>query len=105
VRISGAAATAFHEYGITDYVVDHPDELEKLIRETGGKGIRIFVRIATPLGGAMLELSSKFGATPEDAAKLLQRVAESGAAPAMTFHVGSQCLSPFNYAQAMDMAN
>lgn len=104
VRISGAAAVALNDYNVTDFVVDHPDELEKLIRETGAKGVRIFVRIATPLGGAMLELSSKFGATAEEGAKLLQRVAESGATPAMTFHVGSQCLSPFNYAQAMDMA-
>ncbi|MEI9932848.1 MAG: hypothetical protein WDM89_20505 [Rhizomicrobium sp.] len=36
--------------------------------------------------------------------KLLKRVAESGAAPCMTFHVGSQCLSPFSYAQALEMA-
>jgi len=62
------------------------------------------VRIATPLGGAVLELSSKFGTTPEDAARLLKRVAESGAAPCITFHVGSQCLSPFSYAQAIEMA-
>lgn len=104
VRISGAAATAFHDYGVGDFVVDHGDELEKLLRETGGKGIRVFVRIATPLGGAMLELSSKFGTTPEEGAKLLTRTVEAGALPAITFHVGSQCLSPFNYAQAMDMA-
>ena len=44
----------------------------------------------------MLELSSKFGTTPDDAARLLKRVAEAGAAPAITFHVGSQCLSPFS---------
>ncbi len=61
------------------------------------------MRISTPLGGALIELSSKFGATQEDAAKMLKRVAESGAAPCMTFHVGSQCLSPFSYAQALEM--
>ncbi len=31
-------------------------------------------------------------------------MAESGAAPCITFHVGSQCLSPFSYAQAVEMA-
>ncbi|HWD48577.1 MAG TPA: hypothetical protein VG309_01540, partial [Rhizomicrobium sp.] len=99
VRAVGAAKAAFNKYGVTDYVVDCDYELEKLLGEVGdAKKLRIFVRISTPLGGALLELSSKFGTTPDDGARLLKRVAESGAAPGITFHVGSQCLSPFSYA-------
>jgi ornithine decarboxylase len=105
VRIAGAAHAAFHKHGVTDYVVDCDFELDKLLAETdGGKALRIFVRISTPLGGALLELSSKFGTTPEEAARLLKRVADAGATPGLTFHVGSQCLSPFSYAQAIEMA-
>jgi ornithine decarboxylase len=105
VRIAGTARTAFHKHGVKDYVVDCDFELDKLLAETdGGKGLRIFVRISTPLGGALLELSSKFGTTPEEAARLLKRVVEAGATPGITFHVGSQCLSPFSYAQAIEMA-
>jgi ornithine decarboxylase len=105
VRLPGAAKAAFHKYGVTDYVVDCEFELEKLLAETGNpKALRVFVRIATPLGGALLELSSKFGTPPEEAAKLLKRVAQCGAQPCLTFHVGSQCLSPFSYAQAIEMA-
>jgi ornithine decarboxylase len=105
VRSVGAAKAAFEKYGVTDYVVDCDFELDKLLGEVKDpKKLRIFVRVATPLGGALLELSSKFGTTPEDAARLLKRVAESGAAPCITFHVGSQCLSPFSYAQAVEMA-
>ena len=105
VRANGAAKLSFEKYGVTDYVIDCDYELDKLLAETGNpKKLRIFVRIATPLGGALLELSSKFGTTPEEAAKLLKRVADSGAAPCVTFHVGSQCLSPFSYAQAIEMA-
>ncbi|MDE2464850.1 MAG: type III PLP-dependent enzyme [Alphaproteobacteria bacterium] len=105
VRLPGAARTAFHRYGVTDYVVDCDFELEKLLAEVGDAGrLRIFVRIATPLGGAVLELSSKFGTSPQEAARLLRRVADAGARPALTFHVGSQCLSPFSYAQAIEMA-
>ncbi len=105
VRMPGAAKTAFEKYGVTDYVVDCDFELDKLLAETRQpKKLRIFVRIATPLGGAVLELSSKFGTTPQDAARLLKRVAEAGAQPCITFHVGSQCLSPFSYAQAIEMA-
>jgi ornithine decarboxylase len=105
VRLPGAAKIAFERYGVTDYVVDCDFELDKLLAETGSaKALRIFVRVATPLGGAILELSSKFGTPPDEAAKLLKRVAKTGAAPAVTFHVGSQCLSPFSYAQAVEMA-
>ena len=105
VRIPGEAGAAARQHGITDFVVDCDPELDKLLSETdGGKGLRIFVRVATPLGGAMLELSSKFGTTPANAGRLLKRIASSGAKPALTFHVGSQCLSPFTYAQAVELA-
>ena len=105
VRAPGAAHAAFEKHGVRDFVVDCDFELDKLLAETkGGRELRIFVRIATPLGGAVLELSSKFGTTPDDAARLLKRVVEAGATPALTFHVGSQCLSPFSYAQAIEMA-
>lgn len=105
VRAAGTAKIAFEKYGVTDYVIDCDYELDKLLAETGApKKLRIFVRIATPLGGALLELSSKFGTTPEDAARLLKRVQDAGAAPAVTFHVGSQCLAPTSYAKAVEMA-
>jgi ornithine decarboxylase len=105
VRLPGAAKAAYELHHVRDFVIDCDFELDKLLAETkGGKDLRVFVRIATPLGGAVLELSSKFGTTTDDAARLLKRVTEAGATPALTFHVGSQCLSPFSYAQAIEMA-
>ncbi len=105
VRVPGHAAAAWNQFGIQDFVVDSDQELDKLLSETeGGKDLRIFVRIATPLGGAILELSSKFGTKPDNGAKLLKRISDAGATPALTFHVGSQCLSPFTYAQAVEMS-
>lgn len=105
VRMPGHAKTAFEKYGVTDYVVDCDDELDKLIAETGNpKKLRIFVRLSTALGGALLELSSKFGTTPDDAARLLKRIDALGEIPCLNFHVGSQCLSSFSYAQAVEKA-
>ncbi|MGC9954137.1 MAG: type III PLP-dependent enzyme [Rhizomicrobium sp.] len=105
VRLPGHAKAAFEKYGVTDYVVDCDYELDKLIAETGRpEKLRIFVRLVTQLGGALLELSSKFGTNPEEAARLLKRIAELGAAPCLTFHVGSQCLSSFSYGQAIEIA-
>ena len=105
VRLPGQARAAFETYGVTDFVVDSEAELDKLLAETGKPAkLRVFVRLVASLGGALLELSSKYGCRPEEAAKLLKRIKASGAAPCLTFHVGSQCLSPFSYAQAIEIA-
>jgi ornithine decarboxylase len=105
VRLPGHARAAFGHHGVTDFVVDSESELDKLLAETGNpKKLRIFVRLVAQLGGALLEMSSKYGMHPDEAARLLRRVKGSGAAPCLTFHVGSQCLSPFSYAQAIEIA-
>ncbi|HEY4075860.1 MAG TPA: hypothetical protein VGM26_02910 [Rhizomicrobium sp.] len=105
VRLAGQAKAAFEIHGVTDFVVDSESELDKLLAETAKpQKLRVFVRLVAQLGGALLEMSSKYGCRPEDAAKLLQRAKAAGAAPCLTFHVGSQCLSPFSYAQAIEIA-
>ena len=105
VRLPGQAKAAFEQHGVTDFVVDSESELDKLLAETGNpKKLRVFVRLVASLGGALLEMSSKYGCRPEEAAKLLKRVVQAGAQPCLTFHVGSQCLSPFSYAQAIEIA-
>jgi ornithine decarboxylase len=105
VRLPGQAKAAFDKHGVTDFVVDSDAELDKLLAEIGSpKKLRVFVRLVAQLGGALLEMSSKYGCRPEEAAKLLKRVRVAGAAPCLTFHVGSQCLSPFSYAQAIEIA-
>jgi len=105
VRLAGQAKAAFEQHGVTDFVVDSESELAKLLAETGNpKKLRVFVRLVAQLGGALLEMSSKYGCRPEEGARLLQKVAASGAQPCLTFHVGSQCLSPFTYAQAIEIA-
>lgn len=105
VRLPGQGKTAFEKHGVTDFVIDSEAELDKLLAETGNpKKLRIFVRLVASLGGALLEMSSKYGCRPEEAAALLKRVHAAGAQPCLTFHVGSQCLSPFSYAQAIEIA-
>jgi len=105
VRLPGQAKAAFEQHGVTDFVVDSDAELDKLLAEIGKpQKLRIFVRLVAQLGGALLEMSSKYGCRPEEASKLLKRVQLAGAQPCLTFHVGSQCLSPFSYAQAIEIA-
>jgi len=105
VKSRAAIDNAYRVYGVRDYAIDHPAELEKLGRilkdpESG----TIFVRLATPPGYADYDLSSKFGASVEQAVALLRRVAAMGFRPAGSFHVGSQCGSPAAYTDALAIA-
>src|SRR5258708_696002 len=75
VRIPGEAGAAWRQHGLTDFVVDCDPELDKLLAETdGGKELRIFVRVAPPLGGAMLGVSGKFGTPPAHPPRPLETI-------------------------------
>src|SRR5580693_338004 len=68
VRLPGQAKAAFEKYAVTDFVVDSESELDKLLAETGNPArLRVFVRLVAQLGGALLEMSSKYGTHPAEA--------------------------------------
>jgi ornithine decarboxylase len=95
---------AYRAYGVKCFVVDHPAELAKVLEATGGEGVSIVVRLKTPKVEALYNLSAKFGAEPELASELLRQVQDEGLRPGLSFHVGSQCLSPEAYGQALAIA-
>ncbi len=103
VKSRGALEAAWEIYGLGHYVVDHIDELNKL-HEVVGTDITVEVRIATPKGAAVYNLSSKFGAAPDAAVELLQEASRRGSRTAIAFHVGSQCPDPEAYRVAMKEA-
>jgi ornithine decarboxylase len=90
-------------YGIDTFVVDHQDELVKVLDETGGaEGLTIVVRVKTPpVEGTFYHLAGKFGAEPDYAAQLMKEAHSRGCQLGLCFHVGSQCLVPGAYSQAM----
>lgn len=104
VKLKGAAAEAYHEYGVRDFVIDCEAELTKILAETGARDLTIYVRLATAKGDAVLDLSRKFGATPDEGVDLLRAVRAAGCRAAVSFHVGSLCLSPEAYVRAMALA-
>lgn len=108
VRIRGAAGESYRKYGARSFALDSDEELATILEETGANddksvamGLTLFVRLYVPADGALLELSSKFGATVNAAAQLLRKIKHAGAKPALTFHVGSQCLHPQSYGTAL----
>jgi ornithine decarboxylase len=103
VKARAVIRTAARVYGVDTFVVDHIDELEKVLDETdGGEGVTIMVRIKTPqVEGTFYHLAAKFGAEPADAAGLLVEARSRGCQVGLAFHVGSQCLVPGAYGQAL----
>jgi len=111
VKARPAIREAFHRYGVNDFVLDSADELAKILQETVPVGLvgdpptlGLFVRLALPRGGAVYDLSGKFGAPLEEVVDLLRVARPHAARLGISFHVGSQCLEPDAYARAIAVA-
>jgi ornithine decarboxylase len=79
---------------------DNAAELKKIKDhcETAG----LVVRLKVPDTGSQVEMSSKFGAEPADAQKLIQQAFDMGlTVEGISFHVGSQCTHFDNYTSAL----
>lgn len=96
-----ALRSASVEFGIRFYTVDCEEELEKVLEEVHGEDVIIAVRLATFARQVRYVLSTKFGAQPEEAARLLRLVHGRGIKAGLSFHVGSQCLSPHAFTTAL----
>jgi ornithine decarboxylase len=105
VKQRGAIRKAYDQHGVRYFVVDHPDELAKIRAETGhARDVVIIVRLATARGAAVYDLGGKFGATPQRAAELLMTAYGAGYRVGLSFHVGSQCMTPGSYTAALRLA-
>lgn len=107
VKSRAAIRDAWAQQGVRDFVLDHADELAKILSETGAgaaEGLGLIVRLALPKGSAAYDLSGKFGAAPEEAAALLRAARPHAARLGLSFHVGSQCLDPLAWGRAIALA-
>ncbi len=96
--------SAYTVYGIRHFVIDHADELEKVLRETDREGLVMVVRIKTaPAKGTLYHLAGKFGADADEAVALAREAKAKGCKVGFCFHVGSQCLDPGAYRTALEL--
>jgi ornithine decarboxylase len=83
---------------------DNFEEIGKVKRHAPRAGLCL--RLKVPNTGAMVELSSKFGAAPGEAADLIEAAFKAGlVVEGLSFHVGSQCTNFENYVQALSLAS
>ena len=104
VKSRDVIKTAHAGYGVEFFAVDCEDELVKVLGETEVENTVIMVRLATPDAGAVFNLSSKFGARPDEAIQIMRRAHKEGATVGVSFHVGSQCAAPNAFHSAVLLA-
>ena len=79
---------------------DNAAELKKLKDHCDTAGL--VIRLKVPDTGSQVEMSSKFGAEPAEAQKLIQQAFDIGLkVEGISFHVGSQCTNFDNYTAAL----
>ena len=82
---------------------DNHEEIRKIKKHAPDAGVAL--RLKVPNTGAMVELSSKFGAAPGEAVDLILAAHEQGLViEGLSFHVGSQTTNFQNYVQAINLA-
>jgi ornithine decarboxylase len=82
---------------------DNSDEIQKIREHAPHAGLALRLRV--PNTGAMVELSSKFGASPGEAVDLILEAGRAGlVVEGISFHVGSQTTNFENYVQALSLS-
>jgi ornithine decarboxylase len=82
---------------------DNSEEIAKM--KQNAPNSRVVLRLRVSNAGAMVELSSKFGAAHEEALDLIFEAVNAGLTVAgLSFHVGSQTTNFENYMQAINLA-
>ena len=83
---------------------DNAEELHKLREHAPQAGVALRIKVANT--GAMVELSSKFGASPGEAVDLILLADKLGlTCEGLSFHVGSQTTNFENYVQALALCS
>jgi ornithine decarboxylase len=89
-----------YDYGVNYFAYDSTYELDKIADLAPGSFVSL--RVVVDNNSADWPLSRKFGADPIYAIELLQYAKDKGLRPeAITFHVGSQCMNPASWSNAL----
>lgn len=107
---SRSAIRRAYELGVRSYSLDSEDELAKIAEETTGsngpaRDLKLFVRIAVRPKNSRVPLERKFGIQGVAAARLLIKTRQIASELGVTFHVGSQTLTPDAYTTALEEVN
>ena len=102
VKSKESIASAYFDYGVKNFALDHKDELRKILNATNNaKDLNLFVRIAISNEHAEIDLSRKFGASTSESLGLIRLSKEYSKKLGISFHVGSQCMHKISYSKGI----
>jgi ornithine decarboxylase len=94
---------AYFDYGVRDFALDTHDELQKILASTeNAQDLNLHVRLSVDNSGSRLPLGSKYGIAFPNAADLLITARLQSKSLGLSFHVGSQSMSPASYTKAIE---
>ncbi len=96
---------AYHRFGVRHFAADDEAELHKLAATIADReAVEAVIRFRGAKNRAVHDFSTKFGAEPAHAARLLRLAHDLGFRLALTFHPGSQCLDAHSYVENIELA-
>ncbi len=102
VKSRKAIRESYFEHGVRIFALDCAAELSKIVEETGhARDLTLLVRLAVSNEGSTLPLAGKFGVTADEAPELIRAARAHADELGVSFHVGSQCMTPSTFRQAM----
>ena len=102
IKTKESISSAYFDYGVKNFALDHKDELRKILEATNqAKDLNLYVRIAISNEHAEIDLSRKFGALPSEALGLVRLCKEHSKKLGISFHVGSQCMHKISYSKGI----
>ncbi len=97
--------SAYFDFNIRDFSLDSFDELEKILEVTkNAKDLNLHIRLSIPNSHSAIDLSGKFGILPSEATGLIRKARAVSKKLGICFHVGSQCMDPVEYRNAINTA-
>ena len=93
---------AYFNYGVKSFAFDCKEELDKILKITkNAKDLELYLRVQTSNEHSEIDLSKKFGATINEAISICKIAKEKAKKFGLSFHVGSQCMHPVAYSNAI----
>lgn len=104
VKATEAIREAYFDHGVRIFALDCESEFDKILSATDhAEDLSLCLRHKVSSEHARISLAQKFGAEGELAVRLLRRMRHKADRLGVSFHVGSQTMSPQAYIAAMDL--